>query len=267
LLDPTITLTTDFGSQSPYVAAMKGVILSVNPSARLMDLTHEIGPQDVRHAAFFLATTVPYFPKTVLHLVVVDPGVGTGRTLLYINLDGRRLLVPDNGCWVALARKIGGSPEVIRLEQTMFWRTAVSSTFHGRDILAPVAGHLTLGIDPHELGPVADHWCDLKLPEPQGGANCLTGEVLFVDRFGNLITNIPGEGIEQFKGHMKIRVGDCEVDRHARTYGEVEPGSLLSLVSSFGLLEIAERDGSAAKRLTAGTGARVVVSSNLPPDG
>jgi S-adenosyl-L-methionine hydrolase (adenosine-forming) len=259
LRDSIITLTTDFGTQSVYVAVMKGVILGICPSVRLLDLTHEIAPQNLGHAAFFLATTIPYFPKTVIHVIVVDPGVGTERSLLYVNLDGRRLLVPDNGCWMELARRLGGCPEVIRLEDRRFWRTAISSTFHGRDILAPVAAHLSLGIDPHDLGPVADSWSDLKLPPPQLSADRLMGEVLFVDHFGNLITNISGESIAGLKGKVKILVTQHEIERQARTYGEVEPGSLLFLISSFGLLEIAERNGSAAKRLHAGAGTPVVV--------
>src|SRR3954454_24532173 len=103
--DPIITLTTDFGADSPYVAAMKGVILGINPTARLVDLSHQIPPQDLRHEAYFLATTIPYFPREALHVVVVDPGVGTERALLYVDMAGHRLLVPDNGCWTALARR------------------------------------------------------------------------------------------------------------------------------------------------------------------
>src|SRR5206468_9746679 len=172
---------------------MKGVILCINPNTRLLDLTHEINPQDLRHVSFFLATTIANFPKGVVHVVVVDPGVGTERSILYVNLDGHRLLVPDNGCWTELARRLGVTSEVVHLRETRFWRETISSTFHGRDILAPVAGHLSLGIDPHELGPVANHWAELNLPEPRLTADGLKGEVLFVDHFGNMITNISAE--------------------------------------------------------------------------
>src|SRR5262249_34860862 len=159
-----ITLTTDFGEESPYVAAMKGVILGINPNARIVDLSHQIPPQDLDYAAYFLAGAIPSFPPQVVHLIVVDPGVGTERALLYVEADGHRLLVPDNGCWTEL---IGtAAPRVIRLAETHYWRHPVSATFHGRDILAPVAGHLSLGVDPRTLGPEVEKWVRLKLPRP-----------------------------------------------------------------------------------------------------
>src|SRR5689334_6880379 len=146
MAQPIITLTTDFGSRSPFVAAVKGVILSINPEARLVDLSHEIPPYDIRHAAFFLADAVPYFPPGTLHVVVVDPGVGGERAILHVTVGEQRLLVPDNGCWILLAR--GQSPSVIRVSEPRFWRPVVSSSFHGRDIFAPVAAHLGLGVNP-----------------------------------------------------------------------------------------------------------------------
>src|SRR5436305_6475893 len=168
--DPIITLTTDFGEDSPYVAAMKGVILGINPAVRLVDLSHQIPPQDVRHAAFFLASAIPCFPLGVIHVVVVDPGVGTDRALLYVDVAGHRLLLPDNGCWTLLARQAERPPSVLRLAESRFWRQVVSATFHGRDILAPVAGHLSLGVEPPSLGPVATSWVELAFPEPVQGA-------------------------------------------------------------------------------------------------
>ena len=260
---PIVTFTTDFGTGSPYVAAMKGVLLRLNPNAHVLDLSHEIPPQNLRLAAFFLAATIPQFPATAIHVIVVDPGVGTDRALLCVNLRGCRMLVPDNGCWCELARRIGGSPDVIRLEETKFWRGTISSTFHGRDILAPVAGHLSLGIDPHLLGPTSSHWEDLKFPQPRISLEHLVGEVLFVDHFGNLITNVPVASLKGLKGEPLVRVGDHKIERHVRTYGEAEPGALVSLVSSFELLEIAERNGNASARLNAGVGTPVVVSCNL----
>src|SRR5438270_555607 len=132
--DPIITLTTDFGDASPYVAAMKGVILALNPQARLVDLSHRIPPQAIGHAAFFLAHALPFFPREVLHVIVIDPGVGTERALLYVEVGGHRLLVPDNGCWTELARTVGSAPLVLRLAEARYWRPEISSTFHGRDI-------------------------------------------------------------------------------------------------------------------------------------
>src|SRR6516225_6482541 len=138
-----ITLTTDFGTASPYTATMKGVILSLNPDARIVDLSHHIPPQDVRHAAFFLASALPHFPPDALHVVVVDPGVGGGRDVLFVEVGAQRLLVPDNGCWTLLHE--GRPPvRVIRVTEPRFWRHPVSATFHGRDIFAPVAANLSL---------------------------------------------------------------------------------------------------------------------------
>src|SRR5262249_35067851 len=158
--DAIITLTTDFGEESPYVAAIKGVILGINPAARLIDLTHQIPPQDVRHAAYFIASSIPYFPSDAIHVVVVDPGVGSERAILYVEIEGHRLLVPDNGCWTVLK---GAPPRVIRVAERAFWRPEPSNTFHGRDIFAPVAGHLSLGLDPVLLGPAVDHWERLEI--------------------------------------------------------------------------------------------------------
>ena len=256
---PIITLTTDFGTAGPYVAAMKGIILGINPDVRLVDLSHDIPPQDVRHAAYFLAAAVPYFPAGVLHVVVVDPGVGSDRALLCVEWEGQRLLAPDNGCWTLLTRERAPTA-VYRLEEPRYWRQPVSPTFHGRDILAPVAGHLSLGVPPHLLGPAAKEWVQLAEPAPSLGKNRLQGEVVFVDRFGNLITNIPGAACPLLtEGRMQVIVEEQEVPRCVRTYAEAEPGVLVALVSSSGRLEIAVRNGSAAQRLRAGVGTVVRV--------
>ncbi len=260
--DAIITLTTDFGEDSPYVAAMKGVILGINPDARLVDLSHQIPPQDVRHASYFLASSIPFFPPEVIHVVVVDPGVGSDRALLYVQTDEHRLLVPDNGCWTQLMPGTVRPPTVIHLTQPRYWRHPVSDTFHGRDILASVAGHLSKGVDPGELGPLKATWIRLETPEPVLHADGLTGEVVFVDHFGNLITNIADEALAKLApAKVRIFVGDKEIPRRARTYAEAEPGALVALVSSTGTLEIAVQQGHAARQLHAGVGSRVVVST------
>src|SRR5436190_21067588 len=167
MADAIITLTTDFGDDSPYVAALKGVILGINPSAHLIDLSHQLPPQDLRHAAFFLASAIPCYPPNCIHVVVVDPGVGSKRKLLYVEIDDHRLLVPDNGCWTWIEqRRAGGGAHVIRLTEPRFWRQPVSPTFHGRDILAPVAAHLSLGIDARLLGSQQTDWVHLERPKP-----------------------------------------------------------------------------------------------------
>ncbi len=256
--DPTITLTTDFGAAAPYAAALKGVILALNPAARLVDLTHQIPPQDVRHAAFFLAAAVPYFPPGTLHVVVVDPGVGTDRAILYVEAGGQRLLVPDNGCWTLLA---GESPRVIRLAEPRYWRPVVSDTFHGRDIFAPVAAHLSLGVDPALLGPPAKEWVRLPFPAPRPGVNGIVGAIIFIDDYGNIITNIRAEGMQ---APDLVIAGSASLERGAgfrwvRSYGEAEAGALVALVSSTGFFEVAVTGGSAAARLGVKAGDGVTI--------
>jgi S-adenosylmethionine hydrolase len=257
MADPLITLTTDFGTDSPYVAAMKGVILGINPAARLIDLSHDIPPQDLRHTAFFLAHAVPYFPPGTLHVVVVDPGVGSDRAALCVCLHGQRLLVPDNGCWTPLAAAQQGQPlRVVRLAEPRFWRATVSATFHGRDVFAPAAGYLSVGINPRELGPPMTDWKKLTLPTPMRDGPRIIGEVLFVDHFGNLLTNVPDADLPAGRADVRVRVADA-VPRRVRTYADAQPGELVALVSSSGLLEVAVAQGSAARRLDAGAGTPV----------
>jgi len=260
-----ITLTTDFGTGSSYVAAMKGVILTINPDAQITDLCHDIPAQDIGHTAFFLAAAIPHFPPGIVHVVVVDPGVGTERALLYIEIQGHRLLVPDNGCWTELASRIGGRPEVIRLNEPRFWGEIISATFHGRDILAPCAGHLSLGVDPRRLGPVVERWKECHFPAPEQFRGRVRGEVLFVDRFGNLITNIPANAIQTLDGRPSVRVGARTVAQHVSHYAESKPGTLVWLISSVGLLEVAETNGNAAQRLAARVGDPVEITFEPPP--
>jgi S-adenosylmethionine hydrolase len=263
--EPVITLTTDFGEASPYVASMKGVILGINAAARLLDLSHAIPPQNVRHTAFFLASAIPCFPTSAIHVVVIDPGVGTARDVLYVEVGGHRLVAPDNGCWTKLARECGGSPLVRRLENSQYWRQPISDTFHGRDILAPVAAHLSLGADPAQLGAIVSRWVKLPEAKPERRKDGVTGEIDFVDDFGNLITNIPAMMLGPIaSGACRIEVGSREILRLVRTYGEAAPGELLGLVSSGGMLEIAVNQGSAARMLQVGAGTAVRVSFKEP---
>jgi S-adenosylmethionine hydrolase len=266
MADPLVTLTSDFGAASPYVAAMKGALLAVSPSARLMDLSHSLPPQDLRAASFFLCSAIPYFPEGTLHVFVVDPGVGTERAILYVETCGQRLLVPDNGCWTALAAKSRQPPRVIRVSERRYWRTEVSATFHGRDIFAPVAGHLSLGVKPEELGPAADTWIKLSWPAPRITPQAIEGEVLVVDDFGNLITSIPGEEyLRNLTSARRITVGGSLVERQVRTYGEAPPGTLVGLVSSAGMFEVAVVQGNAARRLGAAAGTLVQIELSHAP--
>ena len=259
MADPLLTLTTDFGTGSHYVAAAKGVILALNPEVRILDLSHDIPAQDLRQAAFFLASALPYFPPETLHVVVIDPGVGGQRSILYVELANVRLLVPDNGCWSWLIEGGRRRPRVIRLTEKRFWRSRISATFHGRDIFAPVAANLSLGLDPRELGPIVADWVRLDRPAARHAANGFTGEVLFVDRFGNLITNIPGEALTLDDRPKRVRVASVEVPRFVHTYSDAELGELIALVSSADWLEVAVNQGDAARQLGVGIGTPVTI--------
>jgi S-adenosylmethionine hydrolase len=267
-IDPIVTLTTDFGAASPYVAQMKGVLLGINPRVRLVDLSHAIPAQDVRHVSHFLAAAVPAFPEHVLHVVVVDPGVGSERRLLYVETGRHRLLVPDNGCWTQLARLAPDAPRVRRLNDPSLWRHPVSNTFHGRDILAPVAAHLSMGMEPMRLGPEVDCWVELDVPIPRfdEAAGTWLGEVLFVDDFGNLITNLGPHHLDALSPPVELHVGGTVISRRVRTYADARPGDLVFLHSSMaGAIEAAVVQGSAARRLGVGMGAAVRLVGNAPP--
>jgi S-adenosylmethionine hydrolase len=252
-----ITLTTDFGDSSPYVAVMKGVILSINPAARLVDLSHRIRPQDLRHASYFLGTAVPYFPAGTIHLCVVDPGVGSERPAIAAATGGQILVGPDNGIFSGVFGRCGEPEWVRRLAEPRFWRHPLSDTFHGRDIFAPAASHLSLGIDPSELGPELPH--PVLLPSRSAvvhGDRC-RGEVQFVDDFGNVITNVPATHVKSLPVRVAFGGKPHQPIRWVRTYAEAAPGELVCLFSSDGFFEVAEAGGNAARRLNVREGVEV----------
>ncbi len=187
-----ITLTTDFGTGSPYVAAMKGVILSINPAVTIVDITHEIPAQDVRYAAVVLDDVTERFPAETIHVAVIDPGVGTQRAIVYARIGSQQYLAPDNGL---LSRLVARTPaeKIIRLTESRYWLTEVSSTFHGRDVMAPAAARLSLGLAPEKLGPALEKITALAWPGVQIGQERIDGTVLEIDSFGNVITNITAE--------------------------------------------------------------------------
>jgi S-adenosylmethionine hydrolase len=258
-MSPLITLTTDFGAASAYVAAMKGVILTLNRAVPLVDLGHAIPPQDVRHAGYFLRGAVPFFPAGTIHVVVVDPGVGTERAALCVELAGQIILAPDNGCWTLLPG--AETARVRRLSEPRFWRQPVSDTFHGRDVFAPAAAHLSLGVAPRELGPEVTAWQRLHEPAPLQTTVGWDGEVVFVDHFGNLITNFPGETLRSLtlpaRQEVRVRVGDALVTTCVRAYGDAPAGTTVVLVSSDDRVEIAVVGGNAAQQLQARAGTPV----------
>jgi hypothetical protein len=255
---PLITLTTDFGSSDSYVAQMKGVILAVNPNARIVDVTHSIPPQDVARAAVVIESFIPAFPAGTLHVAVIDPGVGSSRRLLAAEAAGQRFLAPDNGVLAPVFNRWPPS-QIRELQNDRFWRNPISSTFHGRDILAPVAAHWSLDVDPTEFGPTIelDSLVPLHVPLPHRVGSALVGRVEYADSFGNLITNIAASDLGD--GPVEISIAGRIIGRVWHCYSDQPVGAWLALIGSSGRLEIAVNGGSAARMLNVMPGAEVRV--------
>ena len=254
-----ITLTTDFGLKGPFVGVMKGAILSRLPGAQVVDLTHEIPVHWPIEAGFWLARSYRYFPPGTVHVAVVDPGVGTARSIIAGEHAGHLFLGPDNGL---LEPVLGSRPaHCHRLGEA--WRRQQgwpnpSSTFHGRDIFAPLAADLAAGrIRVSDIGPAAGELIPSLQEEPEAGVHEVRGAVVAIDNFGNLITNIDGSLVAGFRKPDVLAGGRRLALR--RTYGDAQPGEFLALVNSFGVLEIARAEGSAAESLGLGRGAPVLV--------
>lgn len=254
-----ITLLTDFGLVDGYVAAMKGVILSVHASAQLIDLSHEVEPQNVDAGAFLLQAHYRYFPAGTVHVAVVDPGVGSTRAALACRVDGHYFVAPDNGLldfcldWPDL--------QAVWLTQKKFWRHTVSPTFHGRDIFAPVAAHLARGEALSQLGEPFQLQRKLAMPPAQITGKTLTGHVVYIDRFGNLVSNISAQRLQEFSQDQPITV---MLDGHligglCKTYAEVPPQSPLTLLGSFGFLEIGVNLGNAQAHFAVRAGAPITI--------
>ena len=257
---PIITLLTDFGTRDHYVASMKGVILGINPRCTLIDITHEVRPQDIEEGAFILANTFSYFPKGTIHVAVVDPGVGGPRKPVLLVTRNYFFLGPDNGL-LSLAAEADTVKQAIELTNPKFFLPRISATFHGRDIFAPVAAHLTLGIRPGVLGPKLESWVKLDLGEPVATGSGLTGKVFYIDAFGNVITNIREHQLLQFsRGRsLVIRAGTRSIRGLKKGYCEGRKGALMALVGSGGFLEISVREGSAQKTLRMRRGDKIKV--------
>ena len=258
-MHPLITLTTDFGHGSPYVAQMKGVILAHCPEGTVIDITHGIRPQHVREGAIVLADVTQRFPAGTIHVAVVDPGVGTARKLVYAEFGRQRYLAPDNGLLSLVAHQ-GPRRCLTSLERPEFWEPSVSPTFHGRDILAPVAGRIASGLAPEQLGPPLERLVELTLPHARIAADHSLGEVLLVDSFGNLISNIPAAQLPAAALGPDLAV-ECKGRTIAglqTTYDVAPRGTLVAVIDSQGRLEIAAVRGSAAAVLSACEGTAVV---------
>jgi len=248
---PVITLLTDFGLSDAYVGIMKGVILGICPQAQIADLTHLIRPQDVFEGAMALGRATPFFPPGTIHVAVVDPGVGTLRRPLAAKINAHFFIGPDNGLCTVLveqARRQSGEVQFIHLNRPEFWLTEVSSVFHGRDIFAPVAGHLANGISIDDLGTPIDDPILLVIPVPKETEKGWRGQVLQIDHFGNLSTNLTLEQIVNPEG-VKIKIGDVVIHGLVHAFGEKKPGEIAALIDSSGKLSINVVNGDAAQLL------------------
>jgi S-adenosylmethionine hydrolase len=252
-----ISLLTDFGVADTYVGQMKAAILRVAPTATLVDLTHAVPPQDIREGAFLLWTAVEVFPAGSLHLAIVDPGVGSGRRAVAVRSRRGDILVgPDNGLLLPALEHLGGLAAAVELTEPAYWGPARSRTFHGRDLFAPVVGHLAAGVPLEKVGrPVEQLEAPFRFPPPGVEDGQPLGEVLHVDTYGNLITNLPGA---QLPARFRVRIGLTVVEGAPHpNYQAVAPGELLALMGSSNLLEISVRDGNAASTLGVDRGERV----------
>lgn len=252
---PIVTLTTDFGGSSYYVGAMKGVILCIAPEAHIVDISHQIPPQDVLAAAFVLRHAAGEFPPGAVHLAVVDPGVGTQRRPLALHSNGHLWVGPDNG----LFSFVLDGAEVHEIARRDLGRPTPSNTFHGRDLFAPLAAHLCRGLDLAAVGPPVADPVRLAESAPCKSASRIAGHIIHIDDFGNLISNIAAADIAPWGAALCIRLGAHVITTLCRTYADVAPGAPLALVGSAGLLEVAVHRGHAARQLGVQRRAALVV--------
>lgn len=254
-----ITLTTDFGLQDHYVSVMKAVMLDIVPDARFIDVSHEIAPQDVMAGAWVVRNAAPHFPANSVHLVVVDPGVGTDRTPVALQIQNQFFVGPDNGIFSLIGEDFGYN--AVKLENSAYWRDDHSNTFHGRDIFAPVAAHLANGTPLEELGPPLEKLVTYRWAIPISDKDGIQGWIVHIDRFGNLISNIPSSLIEETigKSRVKIYVGNSILDEIVPTFGAVPDGEPAAYIGSSDKLEIAINKGNAQQMLSVEKGAQVSI--------
>lgn len=257
--NPIITLTTDFGLKDPYVAEMKAVILNIKPDVRIVDLTHEIEKFNVKMGGYVLASAAPYFPKDTIHVVVVDPGVGTKRKPIIIKTKKAYYIGPDNGILILAARK-QGITSIYEISNRKLMLPRVSNTFHGRDIFAPAAAHLAKGVELSEFGPEIHEFTIPEFAKILRRKNKVVGEILHVDGFGNIITN--------FRGKELLKIGDVVCmelkDRQMKmkvcaSYADVKPGEPLAIIGSHDFLEISINQGNASEEFSVKAGDRITI--------
>ncbi len=259
-LNSVITFTTDFASADPYVGIMQGVILSINPQCTFIDITHEITPQDIIHGCFALSVSYNYFPKGTIHVAVVDPGVGSNRRAIIVETDMYIFVGPDNGIFSFVL----DSPDVAKVTEitnAAYFRPSPSTTFHGRDIFAPVAAHLSKGIPPQRFGSPVTDYVLIRTPEPVlQSTGAIEGEILHIDRFGNLITNITRRFLEKHLGDTIIAgINGIKATRLLQTYTQAEDDELFCLFGSSGHLEVSVKNKSAQEITRARRGDKIIV--------
>lgn len=277
-----ITLTTDFGTSDIYVGVMKGVILNINPNVQIVDITHAISPQKIHEAAFTINSTYRFFPKGTIHVVIVDPGVGSDRQAMVCKTDDGFFVCPNNGVLSYLLQhietEVASAIEAVVIENPTYILPRVCNTFHGRDIFAPVAAHLSLGVSLADIGMPIQHLTRFPFPSVHTTHDRLTGQIINIDSFGNLITNITenslvdfllsseskGDTLKELDKHkvsaqFEIVAGNTTLKKLNSAYAESEAGKPLAIIGSFGLLEIAINLGNAEARLGLKYGDKVFV--------
>jgi S-adenosylmethionine hydrolase len=258
---PTIiTLTTDFGLADPFVGIMKGVILGIAPGAQIIDVSHDIRSYDILEAAFIIDSSYRYFPAGTIHVIVVDPGVGSARRPMAAAAKEHIFVAPDNGVLSCIldGDAMTPAPSAYWIKNQSLFLNAVSKTFHGRDIFAPVAAHLALGASIDSVGPRIVDFVKRALPKPRPQGNKLVGTALRIDKFGNIITNLKRSHLGK---DFVIRVAGLSITRFCATFSEAEPGEFFALEGSTGYIELALNQASAANRLNVSLGAEIELES------
>ncbi|MDY6868137.1 MAG: SAM-dependent chlorinase/fluorinase [Chloroflexota bacterium] len=260
-----ITLTTDFGLQDHFVGVMKGVIADITPQAQVIDISHNIQPQDVRAGAHMLTEAAPYFTPGTVHVAVVDPGVGTARRALAARIGPYFYVAPDNGLLTPILQKandVGQPVEIINLTQPQYWLPEPSYSFHGRDIFAPVGAHLANGLPLEKLGDVIEDPILLHLPLPKRTSRGWHAEIVWVDTFGNLSTNLPESLLPEKTKDIKVDIFGTTINGLTKAFGDAAKGDVIAFIDSTGHLAIAVVNGSAKQKLGAGVGDTVEIVNN-----
>ena len=256
-----ITLLTDFGTQDHYVASMKGVILGINPRCTIVDISHQVRPHDIQGAAFLLGNAFGSFPKGTIHVAVVDPGVGGPRKPILIVTTRYYFVGPDNGLFT-LTLLQDRVRLAVGLTCRKYFLPRIRSTFHGRDVFAPVAAHLSKGVRPLAFGQKIDTWETLNVSGPKRKGRVLQGEIIHIDVFGNLISNISEASLSEFSGApSSIRIGKRVIDGLKKAYCEAKRGEVMALIGSGGFLEVSAREGSARKELGVKRGDKIEIGA------